>query len=162
MKRWYLELSLVGVMVVTLGAAGLRISHARPDAVLAPPVEVEGKPHAAISADSMDLWMAEAIDGNPFRLSRQPSVRVVTASGTVAQQLAQPPRPPRPMLVLKAIVGGPPWQAIVAGLPGQQGETVVSSGARFETLVVQSIMRDLVVIQAPDTAWRLTIKRETP
>ncbi len=163
MRRWYIEIVLGCVMIVSLGAAAVRTSRARPDPVLAPPVQVAGiAPMRALSADSVDMWMAEAIDGDPFRLSRRPATRASATAGRVDQPSLSPQRPPRPVLVLKGIVGGPPWQAIVSGLPGQPGETVVTSGARFETLVVQSIARDLVVIQAPDTAWRLTIKRETP
>jgi len=34
----------------------------------------------------------------------------------------------RPVLVLKAIAGGPPWQAVIEGLPGQQFAAIAQSG----------------------------------
>jgi hypothetical protein len=66
----------------------------------------------------------------------------------------------RPTLVLKAIVGGPPWQAAVDGIPGQPPGTVVRAGMRFEHLVIRLVSRDSVVVQLPDTTWALTFRAQ--
>ena len=79
-----------------------------------------------------------------------------------ASRLAQgntPPAPPfRPVLSLKGIVGGPPWQAIIDGIPGQPPGTVVRSGSSFDRLQVRDVMRDTVIVQLPDTVLVLTLK----
>src|SRR6478735_2964269 len=64
----------------------------------------------------------------------------------------------RPTLVLKAIIGGPPWQAVIDGIPGQPPGTIAGPGARFDRLVVRSVTRDTVVVQGPDTTWSLAFK----
>jgi hypothetical protein len=61
----------------------------------------------------------------------------------------------RPTFALKAIVGGPPWSAVIDGIPGQAAGTVIRQGAQFEKLVVRSVTRDSVIIQGPDTTWVL-------
>jgi hypothetical protein len=60
--------------------------------------------------------------------------------------------------VLKAIIGGPPWQAVIDGIPGQPPGTIAGTGARFDKLVVRSVTRDTVVVQGPDTTWSLGFK----
>jgi hypothetical protein len=62
-------------------------------------------------------------------------------------------------MTLKAIVGGPPWQAVVDGIPGQAQGTIVRAGAAFDKLVARAVTRDSVIIQGPDTAWVLTFRR---
>jgi hypothetical protein len=98
------------------------------------------------------------VSNDPFRLSNEPpSVRfdpasdVMTGGARSALVVAV-----RPVFTLKAIVGGPPWHAVVDGIPGQPPGTLVKSGARFDKLLVRSVSRDSVVIQGPDTAWALT------
>ena len=104
---------------------------------------------------------ADLIASNdPFRLTNTPAlVRYdPRAVGTVpATSIAAPPI--RPVMTLKAIVGGPPWQAIVDGLPGQPPGTVVRAGNAFDKLVARAVTRDSVVIQGPDTTWVLSFRR---
>jgi hypothetical protein len=116
-------------------------------------------------ADSLETILAAAEDlttsNDPFRLANAPaSVRftpnndngAAVGIATVAPQL-------RPTLTLKAIVGGPPWQAIVDGIPGQPQGTVVRAGAAFDKLTTRAVTRDSVVIQGPDTTWVLSFRR---
>jgi hypothetical protein len=67
----------------------------------------------------------------------------------------------RPVFALKAIVGGPPWQAIVDGIPGQPSGTIVSNGMTIGKLTIRGVTRDSVVIQGPDTTWVLTFRRSS-
>jgi hypothetical protein len=69
-----------------------------------------------------------------------------------------PPQPPRVPLVLAGVIG-PPWQALIEGIPGHSGAVVVRAGDRVEDLRVLSITRDRAVIQGADTTWRLTLKQ---
>jgi hypothetical protein len=102
------------------------------------------------------------VGSNLFRLSRSPAdVRFARRVPVAAFQAAPPPRV-RPRLVLKGIVGGPPWRAILDGLPGAPPGTIVATGGVFETLTIAAITRDTVVVQGADTTWRLTLSRGTP
>jgi hypothetical protein len=62
-----------------------------------------------------------------------------------------------PPLSLRAIVGGPPWQAVLAGVPGEP-ETMVAIGSDVRGLRVQSITRDEVVLRGGDSTWTLTMR----
>jgi len=111
--------------------------------------------------DSLGEAAANAVANDPFRLVNRPTgVRydAKTEGGAGAPAPFVPP-PVRPMLVLKAIVGGPPWQAVVDGIPGQQPGSIVRTGDTFDKLTVRNVGRDTVVIQAPDTIWKLTLSR---
>lgn len=100
-----------------------------------------------------------ARERNPFRLDRMPApVRYAVAPvpGLPAPP-PPPPAPPRPPLQLAGVVG-PPWQALIEGIPGRNGAVVVRAGDRVDDLRVLSITRDRAVIQGADTTWRLTLK----
>jgi hypothetical protein len=114
------------------------------------------------------VWLEDADDvvvaGDPFRVARAPAATAFnpTADGPAAPAMvpgAAGPAPARPTLILKAIVGGPPWQAIIDGIPGQTSGTVVRAGATFDRLSVRSVTRDSVVVQGPDTSWVLAFRR---
>jgi hypothetical protein len=59
--------------------------------------------------------------------------------------------------VLRGIVGGPPWQAIVDGIPGIPDGSVLKAGQTFEKYVIRSVSKDTVIVQGPDTTWHLTL-----
>lgn len=120
---------------------------------------------ASIPADTADTVLVAAeesiVSNDPFRLANAPaSVRYdprgELAAGDVG--VAQP-APVRPTMTLKAIVGGPPWQAVVDGLPGQPANTLVRAGSTYDKLVARQVTRDSVVIQGPDTTWVLSFRR---
>jgi hypothetical protein len=97
------------------------------------------------------------VSNDPFRLSNTPSsVRYSPGSESVGLSATAPFRP---NLTLKAIVGGPPWQAIVDGIPGQPQGTLIRVGNAFDKLVARAVTRDSVVIQGPDTTWVLSFRR---
>jgi len=96
------------------------------------------------------------ISNDPFRLSNEPAAVRYDASAEGEVVSAVPVV--RPTLVLKAIIGGPPWQAVIDGIPGQPPGTIAAPGARFDKLVVRRVTRDTVVVQGPDTTWLLGFK----
>jgi hypothetical protein len=116
-------------------------------------------------ADSLEAMLAHAEDvtvtNDPFRLANAPaSVRYNPTSDNVANGSVANVAPPlRPTMTLKAIVGGPPWQAIVDGIPGQPQGTLVRAGNAFDRLTARAVTRDSVVIQGPDTTWVLSFRR---
>jgi hypothetical protein len=68
----------------------------------------------------------------------------------------------RPTLVLRGIIGGPPWQAIVDGIPGQSAGAIVRQGMAFDAITIRTVTRDTVFVQSPDTSWKLTLARSAP
>jgi len=127
-----------------------------PDRGSVAPLRLHAPP---ISSDSL-AGAAEAIVTNdPFRLSNSPpGVRYDPAFDEPASNGLPTPPPPRPTLVLKAIVGGPPWQAVIDGIPGQPAGTVAHAGSTFDRLTIRTVTRDSVVIQGMDTSWVLSFR----
>jgi hypothetical protein len=113
---------------------------------------------ASVEEDSLAAARELGAQSDPFRLSRTPAtVPFTRAAPPSALPMGQPMF--RPNLVLKGIVGGPPWQAVIDGLPGQPAGTVVKAGGTFDKLIIRSISRDTVVVQSPDSTWRLTLSK---
>lgn len=107
-----------------------------------------------IGGAAIDSGAAMVVENDPFRFSNTPpTVRFDPSSDASAQQPAMPLALPR--LVLRAIVGGPPWSAVIDGLPGQPPGAVARQGSRFDELTVALIARDSVVVRANDTTWTL-------
>jgi hypothetical protein len=94
---------------------------------------------------------------NPFRLSRSPAEVPYTPQAEGAAP--PPPQVARPSPIVSGIIGGPPWEAVVDGLPGRQGPTLVRVGDKFDRLTVRRITRDTVYIAGRDTAWALAVRR---
>jgi len=117
-------------------------------------------------ADSLGAWMDETEDlltsSDPFRLSHsQPSVAYDPATDGAPGAGALGGIAPmyRPAMTLKGIVGGPPWQAMIDGLPGQPPGTVVRTGGTYDRLTIRSVTRDSVIVKGPDTTWVLSFRR---
>jgi hypothetical protein len=152
----------LGALALLLGlAAALRWHSAASMTVTTVPV-VSRAPRESvrIDPDSLDEFVQTTHENDPFRLSNSPATVPFNARGDIAAPAAN--AQPRPQLVVTGIVGGPPWQAILDGLPGQPAGTIVRAGGTFDKLTVRSITRDTVVVQAPDTTWRLTLSRGRP
>ena len=114
-----------------------------------------------IAPDSLSRLSAALVDNDPFRLSNSPPDTRYTP-GWVTGASVPPvvkPRPARPSLVLKGIVGGPPWLAIVDGLPGAPSSMVVRIGDRVGGVTVKDIRPEVVTLAGADTTWRLAIRR---
>lgn len=156
-----LELSMA-LLSVSLGlVAAQRVRAAvTPGRIPEPVVGRASMAPVLLDADSLAAQAAMIIENDVFRLTNRPS--------SVPYTLAPPPnverpaavRPVRPTLALRAVMGGPPWLAVVDGLPGGVGDGVtVRAGDTFDKLLIRSVGRDTVIVQAPDTIWKLTIPR---
>jgi hypothetical protein len=107
--------------------------------------------------------VAAIVEGNPFRLSRRPAlIRVGQPIVAGLPTAVAPPPKVRPAMSVRAITGGPPWSALVEGLPQMNGATIVREGWQQGELTITSISRDTVVVAGRDTVWKLTMKRENP
>ncbi|MFN2397810.1 MAG: hypothetical protein ABR543_04090 [Gemmatimonadaceae bacterium] len=120
-------------------------------------------PREMIALDSILLADAAraTVAGDLFRLERKPAD---VAFERTVEGLHVPPPPPvaepqQPVLVLSGVIGGPPWEALLDGVPGRTGSVLVRSGDVFGTLTIASVGRDTVVVRGMDTTWVLTLKR---
>lgn len=145
-------------------AAGLRWRSAAPATpeTLSVVIALRVVPAAPLDdslTDSEDLIATN----DPFRLSNTaPTVRYDPAADGVASATNSVAAPaPRPLLVLKAIVGGPPWRAVIDGIPGQPAGAIVEQGNKFDKLVVRIVSRDSVIVQGPDTSWVLNFRKRS-
>lgn len=157
MSRRVLERATLAMVLLFLCAAiaGWREGTAR----AAMPVGVNERAPAPVirtDPDSLDAWESEIVDGDLFRASRAPSPVAFGSASESATPSA--PRPLRPSLSVTGIIG-PPWEAVVEGMPGKESGVVVRPGDRHGELHVRSVRRDSVVIQGADTMWRLTVRR---
>jgi hypothetical protein len=162
MKRPVLEAGLA-VLTLTLTAAAVR--RAAGTELLNAPVPVPPAAHKAApypSAAALDRARTNLIEENPFRINRLPGlVRVgQPLEQTVASVSPARIAIPRPQLTVRAIVGGPPWSALVEGLPNTSGSVVVRTGEAFDWITIGDITRDTLVAAARDTAWKYSVHRE--
>jgi hypothetical protein len=133
-----------------------RAPHPRPALPASPPVP------AASPGDSLRAAAAAIVAADPFRLDRRPAAIPYRAElGTVPDQ-PPPSKPPKPALAVAGIIGGPPWAALLEGVPGRDGTVLVHAGAVVEGLRVRSVTADHVIITGIDTTWSLTLKRPWP
>ena len=133
----------------------------RPHAAPAPPIWPVPPPARTIDADSLAVLAEHITSADPFRLDRKPAAVAYGAPDTTAVHAAGPAAPPRPPLVLVGIVG-PPWHALVDGIPGHDGSTVIRAGQNVAGLRAGAITATTATITGMDTTWRLTVKRTWP
>jgi len=112
-----------------------------------------------VSVGTMLEARTEVIGSDPFRIDRRPS-SVPFAPGALVSETFEPSRAPTLDLVLAGILGGPPWQAVLRGVPGRDGSVVVREGETLEDLSITRVDRDSVVVQGADTSWVLTVSRQ--
>ena len=65
----------------------------------------------------------------------------------------------KPKLILRGVLGGPPWDALIDGVPGHDGALVVRVGQTVAGFTVRAVRRDTVFIRGFDTTWALTLGR---
>lgn len=114
-----------------------------------------------LPADSIERAADAVVTNDPFRLSNSPPA-VRFDPTTDGSRVAAFTAPTRPVLVLKAIIGGPPWQAVIDGLPGQSSGTLARAGSKFDQLTVRAVTRDSVIVQGADTSWVLAFRWQNP
>lgn len=160
MKARSVERLLWGASLILAGAALLGWREIRERPIAAPPViwpiahsAAHPTPHALDSA-------AKAVTASdPFRLERRPSAVAYGTEPEGASAAPEPPKPPKPALALAGIVGGPPWVALLDGVPGKNGSVLVHTGDTLAGLRIRSLGPSSITITGLDTTWKLTLKR---
>lgn len=153
-------MALTAAFVALAGVAFARANTLPPIIAAAPVPPMTATSGDGIDVDSLYDAGTRVIDNNPFRLNRLPPV--VRVGDAVVASPATPPAPAtpaRPTLTLRAVAGGPPWSAIIEGMPDTPGPVVVREGDRVGALAIMRIWRDTVRVVARDTSWSLTLKR---
>lgn len=148
------ETGLWGAAVALLvtAAAGARAPRTGVSAV------PRGASRAAETADvNGDAAASQLVAEDPFRAARHPSP--IAYRPDIEGAPPPPPRASRPALGVSGIVGGPPWSAVLEGVPGREGGALVQAGDTLGGLKVRMVRRDTVVITGMDTTWRLIVRR---
>ena len=149
------ELCCWGIAVAGLVTAAIRSRAAVPH-----PVQALGVLPVPLPARMLDeTQLSNASDTvsvtDVFRIARQPSNLAFGAPPPSTVPVASPPRIP---LRLSGIIGGPPWRAVLEGIPGHDGSVIVNVGDTLAGLKVRRIRHDTVVVVGPDTTWILTTR----
>lgn len=166
MTRRRVELALWIAALVLAVLAGVRMRAVAMAIARTPATalswETYGAPPSVHALNSAIVVAASEslVTRDPFRLERRPSGVPYSAATEGVPPPA--PRPPRPTLAVAGIVGGPPWEAIITGIPGRTEAAVVRRGDTLGALHVRSITKDTVRITGLDTTWVLTVREAWP
>jgi hypothetical protein len=163
MTRRWLDLTLWVAAIVLAALAGMRgwavaaaLSSSTAPAL---PWEGLGTPSRVLvpRSDALVAASEALVARDPFRLERKPA----GVAYSPALDGAPPPalRAPRPALAVSGILGGPPWEALLEGIPGREGSALVRRGDTLSGLRVRSITKDTVRISGMDTTWTLSVRR---
>lgn len=115
-----------------------------------------------IAADSLAMLTSRIVGDDPFRLDRKPAdVAYGATPDSIANRALAAAAAPHPPLVLVGIVG-PPWRALVDGVPGHDGSMVLRSGQVVAGLRVRDVTATVATVATSDTTWHLTVKRTWP
>jgi hypothetical protein len=94
-------------------------------------------------------------EGNLFRPNR--SAPDTTGMPVMVNGAPPPMQPPKPALRLRGILGGPPWDVLIEGVPGSEGAIVARVGQTLNGVTIHAVRRDTVIVRGMDTTWKLTI-----
>lgn len=112
-----------------------------------------------VSGDST-MFAAAAVrvrTRDPFRLDRRPTTLRFNPWALLGPPAPAPrPTPPRPVLTLAGIVGGPPWSALIEGIPGRESGALLSVGDSVSGIRLLGIRGDTARLAGFDTTWTLT------
>lgn len=130
--------------------------------------------HGSVHTAASEIQLPAA-DENPVRIERAALLRAAVATtrrnpfrldrrSSAVPYSADPPATLTEVAAVRAIpllmgIVGPPYQAILGGIPGRDGSIVVRQGDTLATLRVRRLSRDTLVLAAPDTVWILTVRR---
>lgn len=151
-------------VILTLGVTALdtrrivpTVRTARP--VIAPLIGFATGSGSAARRDSLDDFARHIADRDLFRLDRQPAAVAygTVVAGVPGSATGRPSATATPHLIVSGIVGGPPWAALLDGIPGRDGSMLVRQGDTLAGFTVRAVRRTGVIITGMDTTWHLTL-----
>lgn len=111
------------------------------------PVDTAGLGAAALAVHSRNL----------FRWDRSPAPVRFNPWEPVAGPGATPPaRPSRPALILVGLLGGPPWTAMIEGIPGRESGVLLRVGETAGGIRLAEVREGIARLTGLDTTWVLT------
>jgi len=123
-----------------------------------PPTVAAARTLVMFDDESLDSAVAQTVAHDVFRVERKPA--------TVAYSLAPggfiaPAMPAAPVvrISLQGTIGGPPWSAIISGIPGHDGTVVMSTGDTLGGVAIRHVGRDNVTVRVKDSTWTVTLGR---
>ena len=154
-SRIELALWSTAIALAVIAMLGARPPHAG-DRVAATAGRVRPMPNVTTTGD-VNHAAASLVEVDPFRAARRPSP--IEYLPDLEGAPPPPPRAPRPALAISGIIGGPPWSAVLEGVPGREAGAVVHPGDTLGGVRVHAVKRDTLVITGMDTTWRLIVRR---
>ncbi len=108
--------------------------------------------------DTLDSAATLVVAHDVFRLERKPGTVAysATSTGFIAPSAQTVPAI---RIALQGTIGGPPWHAIISGVPGHDGTMVVSAGDTLGGVVIRRVDRDGVTVRVKDSTWTVTLGR---
>lgn len=157
------EPALYGAAALVALVAGLQVRRAKSGHIVAAPV-VWKLPREVNrpEPDSLLAAAARVAEADPFRLDRRPAD---VPFGTPAASVTQPapaPNVAKPSPLLSGIVGGPPWVALLDGIPGHDGSVMLRVGDTLGGITVRAVTASTATISGFDTTWKLSVKQPWP
>jgi hypothetical protein len=143
------------VLAVSAALLGLRAAEPHAGGAMALPVIATTPTHPA--ADALDSAVADIADRNLFRPERASAEERESSAAAPAMAMGAPSS--KPHLVLKGVLGGPPWDAVLEGIPGREGAVVIRAGESVGGVSVRAIRRDTAYVRGFDTTWALPLSR---
>lgn len=106
--------------------------------------------------DTLTAAAERTAQSDPFRADRHPaSVPFsMTPAGIPAPLI---PAGPPLRIALRGTIGGPPWRAILSGIPGHEGTVLLSPGDSLGGILVRRVTRDSAIIRLKDSTWAVAI-----
>lgn len=110
-----------------------------------------------LPSDSTEDRIQLIIEGDLFRLDREPSSAAFLDPAADAVSSPPPAKLHRqwPRLRVTGILGGPPWEAVVEGLPGRSNGIVIRTGESYDGARILRVTRDSVIVSIDDSTYRL-------
>ena len=105
--------------------------------------------------DMLDSAASHIAAHDPFRMERKPANIAFSVAPNGVQGV---PAPATPLvrIALQGTIGGPPWSAIISGVPGHEGTVVVSSGDTLGGVAIRRVSKDSVTVRVKDSTWTVT------
>jgi hypothetical protein len=160
MKRRHLERALWCGAVASAGAGLIELhagSVSAAEVTSAAPLPAVVSVAALPTSDSLESAVGDIADRNLFRPERASADESAVTAESVPVAMAPPSA--KPHLVLRGVLGGPPWDAVIEGVPGREGAAVIRVGEPTAGLTVRRVQRDTAWVRGFDTTWTLPLTR---
>jgi hypothetical protein len=159
MSRRLIERGLWSATAVTLSATLLLLHRETSRASAGAPATLPSFVPALErpTVDSLEEAVSDVAEHDLFRPDRSMAPAQEAMPGPALATMT--PLVARPRLVLRGVLGGPPWDALVEGLPGRDGAVVMRAGQTIAGITIRSVRPDTVLARGFDTTWALTLGR---